>query len=385
MLGIIVYPIADWDGFHRRPMLEALARTLAGKATLIVIEPPLPLRFPPKAQDWGRHARALLKPMVLWSENVWLARTVKTSSDEKTIYAAAIRRALKQIRPSVDGLSAMFFRPHHIDLLGLANEQHVIYECYDEYRENHGGRADDGVIEKDRRLTAASDLVLTTSQRLYDSRSMEHDNVHLAPNGVKFELFQQAWDPGLEIPQEMADIDGPVVGYVGNFATWLDFPLLHHVIGALPSFNFVFVGPVTAVDEADRLKQFDNVRFLGPKPQHALPAYMRAMDVVTCLLRISEYTHNALPLTVIEYLAAGRPIATRELKGMAAFQDVLYTPSQPDDVVECIRQLSTEPDEGMRERGRERAEEFDWGLLTEKTADLILSTCSERSERREGH
>jgi glycosyltransferase involved in cell wall biosynthesis len=387
MLGIIVYPVGTWEGFHRRPMLQALARNLYGKAVLIAVDPPVSLLDRHLVRDWRTRARAVLKPLVQWSDNLWLVRPARLSAGglDWAAYARAIRRALRRISPAVSEVGALVFRPEQIDLLGLADEQHLIYECYDEYRVDHTGRVVEGVIERERHLMGASDLVLTTSRRLYESRRKEHGNVHHTPNGVSVELFRRAWDPSLGLPHDMVNLKRPIVGYVGNFTTWLDFGLLHHVIQALPRFSFVFVGPVTASEEARRLREFPNVRFLGPRPQHALPAYMRAMDVTICPLRVSEFTQNQMPLTVLEYLAAGRPVVTRRLDGMAALHDVLCTPAQPGEFAECIRQLSSSPNEAMRVRGLERAQEFDWDRLTQASADIILSTCERgRSSRRDG-
>ena len=250
MLGIIVYSIGSWEGFHRRPMLQALARNLRGKGFLLVVEPPVSLLDARHMRDWRPAARAVVRGTEQVADNIWLARpkVSREGRGEFAAYAQAIRASLRQITPRADRVVAWIYRPDQAWLLGAADENAVVYECYDEYRVTFAGEPIAGVREEESRLLAAAQVVLTTSRPLHDSRAAEHSRVYLTPNGMDYEVFARVSGSALEVAADMRGLPRPVVGYVGNFANWLDVDLIASVARTVSEGTFVFVGPVTAPD-----------------------------------------------------------------------------------------------------------------------------------------
>jgi glycosyltransferase involved in cell wall biosynthesis len=377
MLGIVVYAIGGWEGFHRRPMLEALARNLRGRGFLLIVEPPVALLDAGQLRDWRPGARAVLRPTEQRAENLWVARptVAREGRGEVQAYARSVRQALGRIGPRADRVAALVFRPEQSRLLGAAGEDSVIYECYDEYRVDMYGRDLPGVAEAERTLLAAARIVLTTSQPLHESRAAEHSSVYYTPNGVDYELFQRARDPGLEVAEEVRDLTAPVVGYVGNFTDFLDFEGIEGVVRSCPDLSFVFVGPVSAREVARRLQAIPNTRFLGPRPRSQLPAYLKRMACALCLLRPNAFSRCQRPLTVMEYLAAGVPTVVRPSPSLDDLGEVLYFANDAEEAGAALHRALEEDGEERRDRRQERAREYDWDVLTKRSAEILLECC----------
>jgi glycosyltransferase involved in cell wall biosynthesis len=355
-------------------MLQALARNLYGKAVLIAVDPPVSLPDRHLVRDWRKCARAVSRPVVQWSDNLWLVRPWAGSLSRPEV---AYQRALRQVstRAGVSGrnVAAMVFRPQQARLLGIANEQHVVYECYDEYRLESGAGISEDVVAAERRLLQHCDLVLTTSLPLYAVRTQEHPNVHYTPNGVDYERFASL-DSG-PVPDDMARIPHPTVGFVGNFFSWLDLPMIGALVDTLEDHSFVFVGPVSAREAAQALARRPNVWFLGVKPRSALAAYLRAMDVTTCLLVRNDFTDAVLPLKVPEYLAAGKPVIATPVAALRDFAPVVRFVQTAAEAGLSVRELARTDNPSRAAERRAFARAYDWDVLTKHTAKLILETC----------
>jgi glycosyltransferase involved in cell wall biosynthesis len=377
MLGIVVYPVGTWEGFHRRPMLEALARNLRGKGFLLVVEPPVALLDSGHLRNWRPAARAVLRGTQQLAENIWLARPTASRRSQAGFTASArtVRAALGRISPRPDRVAALVFRPEQNALLGLVGEDAVIYECYDEYRMDRQGREIPGVRSEEQKLLSSAEVVLTTSRPLYESRRRDHAGVHYTPNGVDCPLFEKTRDPELAIAEDMRAWPPPVVGYLGTFTDFLDYRGLEDTAIASPGRSFVFVGPVVATEAAEQLGKLPNVHFLGPRARYCLPSYLKGMDATMCLLRVSEYTEAARPLTVMEYLAAGKPVVVRRTRSLTDLGDVVYFAETKEEVIACIERALAEDSPELAERRQARAREYDWDVLTKKTAEIILECC----------
>lgn len=110
--------------------------------------------------------------------------------------------------------------------------------------------------------------------------------------------------------------DAHVVGYTGNFAGYQRLDLLFEAftqaLAVDPQLTLVCVG-ASAEARATALGQFAphvraRVRILAPEPRNRMPNYLALAD---CLISLRPSSDN-LPLKVLDYMAAGRPIvATR--------------------------------------------------------------------------
>jgi glycosyltransferase involved in cell wall biosynthesis len=194
-------------------------------------------------------------------------------------------------------------------ITGSLGEEKLLYYCVDEYTA-FSGVPTQSLAALERELLEKADLVIVSADRLYQSKSRSNPRTVLVRHGVDFEHFRTALDPATRIPEEIARLPRPILGYFGLMGSdWVDVDLLARVAREFPQGSLVLIGKVTTMDTAP-FQGLANVHFLGRKPYEELPAYCKGFDVALIPFPISEVTLNANPLKAREYLAAGLPVVS---------------------------------------------------------------------------
>jgi teichuronic acid biosynthesis glycosyltransferase TuaH len=247
-----------------------------------------------------------------------------------------------------------------------------VYQCMDDmsqvaYTRKHGVRLENETIRK-------ADVVLCTSKKLTRMKSLLSPNVRFHPNAADFELFHTAYISGLERPPELRDIRTKVIGFIGSIEYRTDFELLRKIGEQHADKTIMMIGPVGDTKyEGHRLHELKNIRFIGARPLHSLPAYLRYFDCCIIPYKKNELTSSIYPLKINEYLAAGKPVvATSFSDDIRAFGDVAYIAESHDEFLKLINTSIAENDV-TKEAARisvaasnswtRRVEEF-WQLIT---------------------
>jgi glycosyltransferase involved in cell wall biosynthesis len=199
------------------------------------------------------------------------------------------------------------FNPAAAVVAGALGEETLIYHCVDEYTA-FSGVAAEGLARLEEQLLRRSALVIVSADRLFQNKVAHNPNTFLVRHGVDHSHFRRALDPATRIPDEIARLPRPIIGFFGLIADWVDVDLMAHVAQHFKHGSLVVVGKATT--DISAISQIQNVHVLGRKPYADLPAYCRGFDVALNPFRINELTLNANPLKVREYLAAGLPVVS---------------------------------------------------------------------------
>src|SRR5207249_4443843 len=140
-------------------------------------------------------------------------------------------------------------------------------------------------------------------------------------------------DPGPQ-PRELQHLPGPLLGFFGTLAPWIDTELLKQVARAFPHGSIVLIGPVWIDCEIPNLP---NVHWLGPRSYADLPRYAAHFDVGLIPFRINTLTAYVNPLKLLEYLALGLPVVSTPLPDLSCFADVVHQATNHDDFVDQVR------------------------------------------------
>lgn len=204
------------------------------------------------------------------------------------------------------------FLPASAPVSGTLGEEFVVYHCVDEFSafSDTNGRH---IAELEERLLRRADLVITSAERLRENKAKVNPRTVLVRHGVDFQHFVKACDPATEIPEDIAKLPRPIIGFFGLMADWVDQEAIIAAAKAHPEGSVVIIGKVAPDCDVSAMEAVPNIHFLGRKPYASLPGYSRAFDVALMPFTVNELTLNANPLKVREYLAAGLPVVSTDI------------------------------------------------------------------------
>jgi glycosyltransferase involved in cell wall biosynthesis len=203
--------------------------------------------------------------------------------------------------------------PTAAEMAGRLGEKLLLYQVSDKYDANEDSALSAQVIRRyDRQLKDAAAVVLYSGRKLFGEAT--EGNRFFLEQAVDFEHFSQPKGPPAE---ELAGIQHPILGYFGSMDYVMDTDLMAEVARLRPNWHWVLLGLRSNLVRVSA----PNIHFLGSKPYHDLPRYIRHFDV--CVLPWREtnaFTSYGSAIKVREYLATGKPVV------MAPLYEYLHTP-----------------------------------------------------------
>jgi hypothetical protein len=218
------------------------------------------------------------------------------------------------------------WNPLYANVLPLVAHDMSMYHINDEYSFSP---VEQPISAEEQMLMANVDEVFIHSPAVMARKGPLCSSATLTPNGVDFDAFANE----RAIPDALAAIPGPRIGYSGFLKMQLNWELLFDVAQQNPQWSFVFVGK--ALDQpglADALARIDalpNVHLLGAKSSVELSAYPQHFDVCMLPYRVDDYTKYIDPLKLGEYLAGGRPAVGTPILPLRGVEDLISLAATP--------------------------------------------------------
>lgn len=380
---IICVTLSDWDEPKRSR--HHLMSILARHNRVLFVERPVSLLGLFKGKvEWKRLFKAfqgirkgqpgllLFAPPPILPGGDWLAWINWVN---QKILAFAVRRAAAKINFVAPIL--WIFAYNSGGLVGNLGESLAIYYCNDPFvKFAPAGRRREGLREIERKLVRRADLVFVTSHLLLEDKKQSNQQTYLIPHAVSQAFLDRQ---NSNLPQDIAKISQPRIGYIGVIHGMMDFELIEHLATNRQDWQIVFVGPIAEgkPEDVQRFKalcKLQNVHYLGGKEQSELPDYAQAMDVCLIPLADSKVKETLwLPLKFFEYLAAGKPIvSSMAMQGAQDYpaQIVRITGDKAEFVV-CVEQALKENSAEHVKARLALARQNTWEERLARIADLI--------------
>ncbi len=271
------------------------------------------------------------------------------------------------------------FLPTGMYVAAFFPQSPLVYHCVDDYAGNTGVDAD-AIESLEAKLLERATIVFATSKPLADRLALVHENVRCVPNVADVDRFTTPQP----IPNELAALPRPIIGYVGNLAGFkLDLALIINIAKARPDWSFAFVGPHGDGDPTTDLNQLNdlpNVHLFGPRPYEQIAAYMQHFNAAIIPFRLHRVTNGSFPLKTVEYLASGTPVISTPLQSLMAepLDDVVTYAHDVTSFVAGIEAALRNNDEHASRRRRQFANSYSWTnryAQIANTVDEMLNTA----------
>lgn len=241
------------------------------------------------------------------------------------------------------------YHPSNVDAAKKIAHSKLVYDCVDRHS-GYPGLIDPAVVDgMEAELARSCDAVFATAQGLYDTLSQYNEHTFFLPNGANYDMFSKAAEPQ-ERPDDLKDIDTPILGFVGALQQCIDRSLAAEVARRRPDWTLVFVGAPLAGVDVSMLEALPNVRLLGPRPHAEIPRYIAGFDLCMNIFSAGDLAKDVSPLKFYEYLATGKPVvSTPQPLQVQDFADSVYIADGADDFIAACEQA-------LGESGREKTE-----------------------------
>ena len=257
------------------------------------------------------------------------------------LYRRTVRRGLE--RAGKTELPLLWvYNPLVIQYLDRLPHRGIVYHCVDRWwafeeydtelmRAHHA------------ELCRRADLVLASSTALLEDCREHTEDVFLVPHGVEWSHFARSAMEGIPAPADIADVTGPILGFFGLLADWVDVDLIRRIAESFPQATVVLIGQ--AKTDVSMLADVPNVRMLGQKPYSELPAYSAHFDVGLIPFRFNELTLAVNPIKLREYLSAGMPVVATALPDVLTLGDnpSLMTAADDQEFIAAIARVLDDP------------------------------------------
>ncbi|GBG13347.1 glycosyl transferase [Novimethylophilus kurashikiensis] len=337
---VVVFSHLRWNFVYQRP--QHLLSRLAGRYRIIFLEEPMDNAQEPFLERFTPSAYIeVLRPHVPGETYGFDDANMPALRGLLDNYLAA---------HEIDDFFAWFYTPMALPLLEGRTPRNVIYDCMDELSAFKNAPAQ--LIEREKALFEAADLVFTGGPSLYQAKKLHHPNVHCFASSVDADHFApKAGESHIHIDVLLhGDIPHPRLGYYGVIDERIDLDLIAALADARPDWQIVMVGPVVKIDP-ESLPQRPNIHWMGQHTYEELPHFLAGWDLCLLPFALNESTRFISPTKTLEYMAAQRPMVSTRIKDVAEPYGhvVPIARSHEEFVADCARLLEEpEKDRAIR-------------------------------------
>jgi glycosyltransferase involved in cell wall biosynthesis len=390
--NIICFGFADWDNPYRTNQHHLMERLSKNNRVLFIES--LGLRRPTlqkkditrifrRLKGWSRGVRRINDNLYVYSP---LVMPFHKYSLVRWFNRRFLNMQLDRIVKKYDFREPILWSyiPNAVEYLGRWHEKASVYHCVDDLSANPL-IPKETVLSIEKKFLEKVNIVFTTSQALYQEKKKYNPGTYYMPNVADFGHFNKALSDETAIPDDVAEIPAPRLGFIGAISRYkLNFELIERIAEIHPDWSIVLIG---AKGEGEKetdlgsMEKYGNVHVLGGRPYKMLPGYLKGFDV--CLLpnTLNEYTRNMFPMKFFEYLSSGKPVVSTDLAAIAGFKEYFYSSDTIDDYIGNIEKALRETDQGIRQKRIELAQKYTWEARIEEMSAVIEKKLTENPEK----
>jgi glycosyltransferase involved in cell wall biosynthesis/SAM-dependent methyltransferase len=187
-------------------------------------------------------------------------------------------------------------------------------------------------------ILAEADLAVANCEPVREGFRDLRQDIVVVPNGAEIFAADQQW----EVPEDLADLPRPIIGYVGNLRDRIDLELIEKLARRHPAWSVVLVGSAhDAKDVIALAARMPNIHLLGVRPYHEALAYIRHFDVAMMPHLSNALSENMNPLKLYVYYSLGVPIVTTEVANISDIGPLVSVAATHGDFLAAVEACIT--------------------------------------------
>jgi glycosyltransferase involved in cell wall biosynthesis len=236
----------------------------------------------------------------------------------------------------------------------------------------------DLVLQLEAESCRAADIVMAVTDELAEPLRPYNPNTHTVYCGAAPDFFGRALLAETVVPEAIARLPGPVIGYLGGVDPWkIDVELLRHVARRHPEWSIALVGYVWFGFDRSVFADCPNIHLLGPQAYEDFPAFLKGMDVCIMPFPLNDVTLRGDALKAYEYLAGGRPVVSTPVPAARRLSEAVRIAETPEAFVAAIEAALSDPPEALAHR-LAVVQPHSWEARTRQKAAIIRSALDAR-------
>ncbi len=376
---IIVHSHLGWDWVWQRPQ-QFLSR-FSKRHQILFVEGPVPsdeVSVPTsELREVSEFPNITIMrskmPVARWFDGAWVDKERRHLVQELLAGPLGLR-----FRDPVQ----WFYDPMAVTAFaGHMNEQAIVFDCMDQLSQFKGAPKE--LIRRERELLAIADVVFAGGPKIGRDKIKYNANTHSYGCGVDIKHFGKARSKTTKIPDDVANLPGPVFGFFGVVDERMDYGLVAALADANPAGSVVIIGPMTKVDPAT-IPQRPNLHWMGGRDYQQLPSYVKKFDVCLMPFALNEATEYINPTKALEYMATERPIVSTPVEDVVLqFSGVVKISKSSEDFIRLCTEAAKSPDLASVKRGKALSERNSWESIVEAMeghiADALAASAPEET------
>ena len=163
-------------------------------------------------------------------------------------------------------------------------------------------------IKVENKIMQESDLIFYTSTNLKKKINDKDKGIFL-PNGVSEKIFKNSNKINRKIKKKSIKI-----GYVGAIRDIINEKLILKISEKFPKDKIIFVGPI--LHNFKKIIERENIILKGQVNHRKIPKILNDFDIGIIPYKVSNFTNSINPLKIYEYISAGLPVISTNLKSL---------------------------------------------------------------------
>jgi teichuronic acid biosynthesis glycosyltransferase TuaH len=164
------------------------------------------------------------------------------------------------------------------------------------------------------RMVEKADILISSATILKEQLEGLRLNkpIFLIPNAAECEHFNKYRINGIT-PKKPIELDkhkGPIIGYMGSWANWVDDDLFYKVAETYPEVLISIIGTEFGKKVNTTVS---NIVYSGMIDYDFLPQYLFYFDICLIPFKKNKITLATNPVKIYEYLAAGKPVVSTDI------------------------------------------------------------------------